>query len=465
MSTLKIRLYWPAPLLLLLAGMASAQEGLIEIYERALQNDPFIREQEANFLATSEVRAQARSGLLPSLSLSGSASDSFSLNPNPPLDFQTGAPSDVFASSESDSDSTNLSLSVNQTVFDWGQFLSLKQADKTIARAETDLAAAREDLLLRTAETYFSVLSAEDLLAAEVAARGAIAQQLEQAQRRFDVGLIAITDVQEAQAGYDQAVAAVIAAERTLATSQEILREIINAYVTDLRKPIENLPLLTPDPANADEWVEIAQGRNLALISTRINAEIAGDDIDIARSARFPTLRLSASGSENSSTATQTTNLIAGGAITTDPTKSDRESESINLNLSVPIYQGGANRSRIRQSVYRQRAAIEAVERASRQVERQTRDAYSGVTSEISRVEALAQFLESARTALRAIQAGFEVGQRTTVDVLDAQNNVTRAQTTYARARYDYILNVLRLKQAAGSLSEADLLLVDGWLE
>lgn len=439
--------------------------GLLEVYELALINDPAIREAEANFLATSEVKRQARSSLLPSLSLSSSASDSNSVNPNPPLDFFTGQPSTVFSSSEADSESSSLSLSLSQTVFDWGQILSLKQADKTIFRAEADFASVQQELMIRVATAYFNVLAAEDLLSADIAAREALEQQLEQAQRRLDVGLIAITSVQEAQAGYDRAVATVIGSERTLATALESLREIIDEYVTDLQSPIEELPLLSPDPEDVNAWVEIAQGQNLSLVASRISADIANDDIRISRSARFPTLRLSASGSDSSSTSTQTTNLFAGGSITTPPSGSDRESSSIQLGLSMPIFTGGGNRSRIQQSVYRHRAAIESVERVTRQIERVTRDAYLGVTSEISRVQALRQALESSRTALLATQAGEEVGQRTGVDVVNAQNDVRRAETTYAGARYDYLMNILRLKQAAGSLSVADLQEVDSWLE
>ncbi|HUF74258.1 MAG TPA: TolC family outer membrane protein [Gammaproteobacteria bacterium] len=447
------------------ASIAQDELGLLEVYEQALVNDPVIREAEANFLATSEVKRQARSGLMPSLSLSGSASDGHSLNPNPPLDFITGEPSAEFSSSEADSESSSLNLSVNQTVFDWGQYLGLQQADKTIARAEVDLAVTQQDLMLRVANAYFNVLAAEDLLAADIAAREALEQQLEQTQRRFDVGLIAITNVQEATAGYDSAVATVIASERLLANAQESLREIIDIYVTDLRSPIEDLPLMAPDPSNVEAWVEIAQGQNLSLVASRISADIAQDDIRIARSSRFPTLRLSASGSDNSSTTTQTTNRFVGPDLVTPPTGSDRESESIQLSLSIPIFSGGANRSRVQQSVYRHRATVETVERFARQAERLTRDAYLGVTSEINRVQALRQALESSRTALLATQAGEEVGQRTAVDVVNAQNSVRRAETQYAASRYEYLLNILRLKQAAGSLSAADLVEIDAWLE
>lgn len=442
----------------------AAQESLIAIYERALQNDPALREAEANYLATAEARPQARSGLLPSLQLSSTNARSDSENPNPPLDFQTGQPSQVISSTESTRDQRNLSLSLNQSIFDWSRYVSLRQADKVVARAETDFAAAQQDLLLRVADTYFNVLAAEDTLASAVAARESIARQLEQAERRFEVGLIAITDVQETQAGFDTAVADEIAAQRALATAQEFLREIIGEYVTDLAGPTDELPLLNPDPANPEQWVNTAMQQNLALISSRIGRDIAEDDIKITRAARFPTLDFSTSLNDQTSDLTQTNNFFnlpsSGSSATTVS-----EGYNWSFNFSVPLYTGGLNRSRIQQNVYRHRVAMEALERIARQTERETRDAYLGVISEISRVQALRQAVQSSQTALRATEAGFEVGTRTSVDVLTSQNNLRRAETTYARSRYDYILNVLRLKQAAGGLSAEDLREVDGWLQ
>jgi outer membrane protein len=442
----------------------AAQESLIAIYERALQNDPALREAEANYLATAEARPQARSGLLPSLQLSSTNARNDSENPNPPLDFQTGQPSQVISSTESTRDQRNLSLSLNQSIFDWSRYVSLRQADKVVARAETDFAAAQQDLLLRVADTYFNVLAAEDTLASAVAARESIARQLEQAERRFEVGLIAITDVQETQAGFDTAVADEIAAQRALATAQEFLREIIGEYVTDLAGPTDELPLLNPDPANPEQWVNTAMQQNLALISSRIGRDIAEDDIKITRAARFPTLDFSTSLNDQTSDLTQTNNFFnlpsSGSSATTVS-----EGYNWSFNFSVPLYTGGLNRSRIQQNVYRHRVAMEALERIARQTERETRDAYLGVISEISRVQALRQAVQSSQTALRATEAGFDVGTRTSVDVLTSQNNLRRAETTYARSRYDYILNVLRLKQAAGGLSAEDLREVDGWLQ
>ena len=446
------------------AGPACAQEGLLEIYQRALMNDPAIREAEANFLATAEVKGQVRSAYLPTVSLSASSSDSYGKDPNPPIDPVTGLPSVIISNFESEGDSQNLGLNISQTIFDWGQIVSMKQADKTIARAEADYAATQQDLMIRVASAYFIALAANDVFASDIAAREALALQLEQTRRRFDVGLIASPDVQDSQAGYDRAAALVIASERARATSLESLREIIDDYVTDLRSPIDELPLLTPDPADVEAWVTAAQSQNLALASSRIGVEIANDEIRIARSARFPTLRLSAQAGDSSSNSTQTSNLFNGSSFEAR-SSSERESNGLSLSLNVPIFNGGLNGSRIDQSVYRHRASRESLERVARQTVRLTRDARLGVTSEISRVGATRQALDSARLALQATQAGFDVGQRTGVDVVNAQNTVRGAETTYAAARYEYLLNLLRLKQAAGSLSEADLAEVDGWLE
>jgi outer membrane protein len=448
-----------------------AQEGLIEIYERALMSDPALREAEASYLATAEAKPQARARLLPQLQLGASSSTQHSENPNAPLDFQSGQPSLFIASTESDRDSDNLQLGLNQTIFDWGSYMTLRQADKIVARAETDYAVAQQELIVRVSDAYFNVLASEDNLASAVSARESIARQLEQAQRRFEVGLIAVTDVQETQAGYDTAVADEIAAQRVLATSQEFLREIIGEYVTDLAGPIEDLPLLSPTPADADQWVDTALQQNLSLLSSRMTRDIAEDDIKIQRAVRLPTIDLSAGTSDQTSELTQLNNCRPGVPI--PPTincasvnsLSDSEGYSWQFNFSMPIFTGGANRSRIQQSVYRHRAAMESLERVARQTERATRDAYLGVLSEIQRVQALRQAVESAQTALRATQAGFEVGTRTSVDVLNVQSNLRRAETTYARSRYDYIINTLRLKQASGSLAVEDVREVDGWLE
>jgi outer membrane protein len=446
------------------SGSALGAESLMDIYQRAVQNDPIIREAEATYMATTEVRPQALSNLLPSLNFNAGKSHSYQEDPNPATNFITGEPSTTVISTATQRDTTSFSINLNQSVFDWSRYVTLKQADKRVAQAETIYESAKQDLLVRVATAYFSVLAAQDTLASQVAAREAIGRQLEQAQRRFEVGLIAVTDVQEAQAGYDQAVAGEIAAERSLSTAQQSLREIINENISDLAAPTDQLPLMTPDPANAEDWVQMALKQNLNLASSRIAADIAQDSIDIQRAARLPSLTFTTAWSQSDSTTTRTNNF-ADGSSAANPSLSGPQGYSWSINIAVPLYSGGLNGSRIQQSVYQHRAALEALERTARETERQARDAYLGVISEISRVRALRQAVESSRTALRATEAGFEVGTRTTVDVLTSQNNLSQAETNYASSRYDYILNVLQLKQAAGSLSVADMEQVDGWLQ
>jgi outer membrane protein len=446
-----------------LTAQVSAQESLIEIYQRALMNDPAVREAEATYLATAEVKPQARSLLLPTLNLGATSQHSFTdLQGSGVVDPVTG----VAAGRQlSDVDQVGYRVSLTQSVFNWSQYKTLQQADKQVVRAETDFRVAQQDLIVRVATAYFAVLAAEDNLASAVAQRDSVSRQLEQAQRRFEVGLIAITDVQQSQAGYDDAVAAEIQAQRLLSTSFEQLREIIGEIVRDLASPTDDLPLLTPDPANEDEWVRVALDSNLTLQSSRLAADVASDQIAIERGNRLPEITLSANYSDNESDRVSTLfspQFPDGRAI---PSTQLPVGRSWSLDLTFPIFTGGLNRSRIQQSVYRHRVAQETLERIARQTERQTRDAYLGVISEIARVRALRQSVESNRTALRATEAGFEVGTQTTVDVLAAQRLLRVAETTYSRSRYDYMLNLLALKRAAGNLTEADVQQIDGWLQ
>jgi len=438
-----------------------AQQSLVDIYQLALQSDPLIRQEEAFYLATQQAIPLARSSLLPSLQFGADTSSNFAENSS---GASLGTGTVIGSSSEFESDSDGWNMSLSQTIFDWGQIKTLQQADKQVTRAETVYEAAKQNLLIRTAQTYFNVLAAEDTLASEVASREAIGRQLEQAERRFEVGLIAITEVEQAQANFDLAVANEIQAERVLSITQEALRELIGEYITNLAGPTDELPLLTPDPASVDQWVRLALQQNLTLISSRLDADIAEDGIKIERSARLPTLSLSAG--YNDSSSDSTTKIFFPNLPTqVNTTPSARQGYNWSLNLRVPLFTGGFNTARIQQSVYQRRATLDGLEAVARQTERQTRDAYLGVISEISRVQALRQAVESSATALRATEAGFEVGTQTTVDVLVQQQVLRQSQTTYALSRYNYLMNGLILKEAAGSLSIQDIEQIDTWLE
>ncbi|MEM7281472.1 MAG: TolC family protein, partial [Pseudomonadota bacterium] len=244
----------------------------------------------------------------------------------------------------------------------------------------------------------------------------------------------------------------------------ENLREITGDAVQNLATLQDTLVLAGPSPANEAEWVTKAMKGNLALEASRLAAEIAFDDVDSRRASRYPTLELVASHNEFDSESDQINQILPAPPQASSP-ENDFSTTTIGLELRFPIYTGGFNTSRVREAVYLHRAAKERAERIARETERQTRDSYLGVLSEISRVNALKRAVESQQTALRATEAGLEVGTRTTVDVLISRQAYFNALTNYARSRYDYLLEVLRLKQAAGTLGEADLRDIEQWLK
>ena len=428
---------------------------LLEIYQQALQGDPQIHEAEARRMAALEAKPQARGVYLPQLSFGGSYSTSESSGPQ--FVVLPGGAQTVTVTSESDT--LDWSFSLRQSIFRWDQIVNMKRADKTIARAEAVREAAQQDLIVRVAQRYFDVLAAEDRLNSIIADREAIARQLEQAKQRFDVGLIAITDVQESQAAYDQSVANDIGARRSLATAREFLREITGEYVVDLNAPGDDFPLATPDPNNEKTWVEMSLSQNLILVASRLDEGLARDEISFRRNGYYPTLELVANTGERDSDTT-----ISIPSREPDFQTLNSKSDSISLQFNVPLFAGGSTSSRVKEAVYLHRASRQQLQRVTRETERQARDSYLGVLAEIARVNALEQAVSSSQTALQATQAGYEVGTRTIVEVLNSQFALYVAITNYYQSRYDYILNALRLKQAAGTLQVQDLEKIDQWL-
>jgi len=437
---------------LVLSGPAHSAS-LLEIYQQALQGDPQIHEAEARRLAAQEAKPQARGVLLPQISATGdwaqtdTAGSSFSIINNLTNTF------------EQDSTSTNWGFGLRQTLFRWDQIVNLRRADKTVTKAEAVREAAQQDLIVRVAQRYFDVLAAEDRLTSINADREAIARQLEQAKQRFDVGLIAITDVQESQAAYDQSVANEIGAKRSLATAREFLREITGEYETDFDAPGEDFPLLDPSPNNETSWVNLSLQQNLNLVASRLDEQLARDEISFRRNGHYPTIDLVASTGENQSEG----DAIANGIPNSFDDAATRD--QISIQVTIPLFAGGGVSSRVREAVYLHRASREQLQRVTRETERQARDAYLGVLAEIARVKALEQAVASSRTALQATQAGYEVGTRTIVEVLNSQFALYAAITNFYQSRYEYIMNALRLKQAAGSLQVQDLEQIDKWLK
>ncbi|MGB5347501.1 MAG: TolC family outer membrane protein [Woeseia sp.] len=445
---------WLAALALTAGSLSTAEAAsLLEVYQQALQSDPLIHEAESRRLAAMEAVPQARSALLPQITAGAQLSKSSSSGRSVVQD-RGGIDTLTFESAD---DTTGWQLELRQTVLRWDQLVSLKQANKLVAKAEAEREAAQQDLIVRVAQRYFDVLAAEDRLTSIHADRLAIARQLEQARQRFEVGLIAITDVQESRAAYDQSVAAEIGAKRELATARELLREITGEYVADLAAPGEDFPLPSPNPSDEASWTDLALSQNLSLVASRLDERVARDEISFRRTGHYPTIDLVANYRDSQTDIMDQTR----DGIAIPDFNTDNQGDSISLQVSVPLFAGGRTSSRVREAVYLHRAAREQLNRVTRETERATRDAYLGVLSEISRVNALQQAVASSRTALDATQAGFEVGTRTIVDVLNSQRALYSAITNYYQSRYVYVGNVLRLKQAAGTLKVEDLEQID----
>ena len=439
---------------------------LLDVYEQALVNDPRLKEAFANKEAIIEAKPQARSFILPQLSGSASFSDNDSdgqstfqqkiINPINGEEVVITNNTDFLQESET----LQWDVTLRQAIFDYGSWMNLRKANKTVAQAEIDYLAAEQDLIIRVANAYFNVLAAEDTLEAEQAARQAIEKQLDQAQKRFDVGLIAITDVQEAQAAYDQSIANEITSKRNLATAKESLRAITDSYPGQLNKPDNNLPLIMPNPQSESDWVETSLEQNLSYLSAQVGVEIAKSEIKVQRSGHLPTIGIQASKRDID---TDSFRSDSGSEFT--PADNENINEGVGVQLNLPLYSGGQVTSRVRQAVARHRASKEKLERVARETTRIARDSYLGVISGIATVKALQQSVKSSATALQATEAGYEVGTRTTVDVLDARRRLYSSQKNLAISKYDYLKNILQLKQAAGTLTQSDLEQINNWLK
>lgn len=427
--------FWPVAgcIVLLSAALPAAGADLLSVYDQALVNDPQIREAEATRRASREARPQSIAALLPQVSAGAGRSRS-----------QTE--SALIANPQWTSGS-NWNIGLRQNIFSWQNWVALKSASHQVAQAEANFLAQQQALVQRVAQQYFAVLQAQDTVRAQEAARDAYNRQFEQAEQRFDVGLYAITEVQEARAARDNAAANVIGARRSLASVQEQLRATIGQLPDSLNEPADTMPLLTPDPEDADAWVNLSMEQNASLIASRLGADIARDQVSSAFGGHLPSLDLSVNRSHSDASSSFASN-----------------SKSISLSLSIPIFSGGATQSRVRQSEYQWIAAKERLERTSRDTERQARDAYLSVISDIARVQALRQALESSRTALTATEAGMEVGTRTIVDVLNQRQQLIQAETSYSSAKYQYLNDLISLQLAAGTLDRTTLELINGWL-
>ncbi|MFP6782607.1 MAG: TolC family outer membrane protein [Gammaproteobacteria bacterium] len=423
-------------------NQARAAVDLITVLEHAQDTDPQYREAKANALAAAEGIPQAQAeAWLPTLAFNASVNR---VQQEITLDQGFGAGGDVAYTGR------QFRVTLNQPVFHYDSFMKLGQADLRLKQAQYDLAAAQQALILRVSERYFEVLAAKDNLDFATAEKQSLNGQLVQAQQRFEVGLIAITDVQEAQAGFDRATASQIVAENELDNAREALRETTAVYFEQLSVLGDSIKLTTPDPADIDAWTETALAQNLELSAANTASEIAQKEIRVQSAAHLPTVDIVGSHGFN-----KQGGRFGGSEITQG---------DVTLELNIPIFAGGRVTSRTRQASHEHNAAVQRLEQTRRAVFRETRQAYLGVIAQISTVKALSQAVLSSKTAVDSTRAGFEVGTRTAVDVVDAERGLFQARRDFSRARYDYILDILRLKQAAGTLQKEDLIVANSWL-
>ena len=434
---------------LLLATLAcaslpgAAHTDLLGAFDAAEQSDPLYREAQAQALAIAEEIPQARAQLwLPKLNFTaGIAHIEQSLNGGFSLAGSDNSP--TYANKE-------YRINLAQPVYHHDRYVVLRQADKRLRQAQYEVLAAHQDLMLRVAERYFNQLAAHDSLVFAKAETESLRSQLDQAQQRFQVGLIAITDVQEARAGYDRAQAAQIGAENEVENANEALREVTANYDLDLAPLGEALPLVVPEPLDIERWTATALERNLGLTAAIMAADIAHQEIRRQYAGHYPSLDIVGGHSFNKQ----------GGRFG----NSSLQQNDIGIQVTVPLYEGGQVVSRTRAAEHQSNAAIERLEQTRRAVHRETRQAYLGVVTKISSVKAFAQAVVSSQTALESTRAGFEVGTRTAVDVVAAERSLYQSKRDFSRARYDYIIETLRLKKAAGSLQPDDLMAANSWL-
>jgi outer membrane protein len=332
-------------LALLAANAWSAN--LLEVYQAAAKSDPTILEAQARRMAALEVKPQALGLLFPQISATGQAArDNLSGSTTfPQVNPLTQEIVNVNNSQQRDSDNWRYQAQLTQTVFDWNQWQTLQRADSEVALAEANYRAAEQDLLVRVAGRYFDVLAAKDTLDAAEATLQAVTRQLEQAEKRFEVGLIAITDVQEARAAHDNATAGVILAKRSLATANEYLRELTGEEYQELVKPADDMPLDQPEPGDQDSWVTRAETQNMNVIAARLGVDIAKTNVKIAESGHLPTVQLFANYGQYSSSATQT-NKLTGGSPVTGPADASQTEDTYGVQVTLPIFSGGVTQSK-----------------------------------------------------------------------------------------------------------------------
>ncbi len=415
-------------------------EDLLDIYQAALKNDTVYQAAISTRLSTREALPQSVAALFPSIYGQANLSSNYQNITQAPPENPLGV---------SNFPSRGYSISIKQPLLDIGDWIAVKQATNSSKQADARLGAAAQSLIYRVANAYFAVLLAQDNLRLAQSEKVANAKQLDQAQKRVQVGLDTITTLYEAKAAYDKSLAAEITAENTLRNSEEAIRQLTGQTYSDLSRFKKKLPLLAPQPANIEQWITTATTYNLDLMASRYGMQAARDNIKVKASDHLPTVSLVGSYGRDDGLNLGTTN---------------RNSAAVGLQLNVPIFSGGAISSNTRKAEYDFQTASADLDNTYRQVIVATRQKYNDVLADISKIKAERQAIKSAQLSLDSTQESFKAGTRTIVDVLLAQQNLYDAKRNAANDQITYLLDSLSLKQEAGTLKPDDLRQINQWL-
>lgn len=437
----------------LTAGGAWAQEtvplasktDLVSVYQQAVNNNADLAAARAQFRARQEIVPQARAGLLPNLSAGAELSDT-----------ETDVNTSMGSTSLSRS-GTAYQATLSQPIFRADRWFQLKAAEAVSEQAAIEYSITEQDLILQSAQAYFAVLRAQDNLAAVKAEEAAFKRQLDQANERFEVGLSDKTDVLEAQAGFDTARANRSIAQRQVEDAFQALYTLTNREYLALEGIRHTLPVLAPVPNEAKAWVDTATRQNLNLLAVNYAVTAAEETLRQRRSGHAPTLDAVASYRKGDNDALGFSNSQSIPGFDMPRYTGDVEQRSIGLQLNIPLYSGGLTTSQSREAYYQLSQSEQQRESLRRQVVEATRNLHRAVNTDIEQVQARRQSIISNQSALEATEIGYQVGTRNIVDVLDTQRRLYAAVRDYNNARYDYILDNLRLKQAAGTLNPDDL--------
>ena len=423
-------------------------ENILDIYNEALENDPTFKAAEYSYLSDKQIVVQGRAALLPSITLSGSTN------------WNEYYQNDIL---QQDYNSFSKSARVSQPLFRLDTWFDFKRSKSLTDAAEADFAYEQQNLLLRTAELYFGVLRAIDNLNAAISEEKAIKKQLDQAQQRYEVGLSAITGVQEAQLAYDLSKAARINNEGNLFSAREALNALIGREIFSLDELGEGLEISNPYPNSKEEWVKLALENNYQLKAADLRKNAAKSNARSAASDRLPKIDIVGAGSESETNQFNYEGFSINGQGIPVPAVTGRRNYSIQL--SMPIFQGGAVYSKRKQAYAQYNEADENTLFAERRIIQEVRSQFSNVVTLVANVTAQQQAVISATSALEATQVGYKVGTRNVVDLLQAEKNLYSAEKNLANAKYDYILANLRLALAAGTISPSDIVEINNLLK